>query len=131
MKTTQPHFSGSHPVAALLIPVLYLTSFVFADGPSQCFNLDGFANKAHSPCVPASARNSATHSACCDLGAGQFCTTDGLCLALPQSTTVQAFLFQSGCTDSSLQDATCRTFCAPPGNGIYIPTFLQSAQDRC
>jgi hypothetical protein len=115
MKNTGLQDSQAPLAWGLILLSLFLPGLVFADGPSQCFYLDGST---------ASNRSATTHSSCCHIGSPvnsqDICTTQGLCLWQGASNS-QQFLFQDGCTDSSLKDASCRAPCVPitPSNGLY------------
>ena len=112
------------PYSILFVYLTFLPRLVLADGPAKCFFLDGTLAADHAPCVPASERSHGNHSSCCILGqpAGNdydFCTTGGLCFA-QHSSNSRGFLYQGGCTDSSLADGSCRQHCPPDTAGAFL-----------
>jgi len=116
------HYSPLSPFRLITLIFLF-PQLIISDGPSECFYLDGSAATDHQPCIPAANRSETTHSTCCVLGqpvgnSNDICTEQGLCFA-QQSSNSMAFLFQGGCTDSSLMDEACRSPCAPLNNGEF------------
>jgi hypothetical protein len=111
-------------VRGLILLIIFSPSLAFAAGPAECFFLDGSAATDHSPCIPATNRSETTPSTCCRMGqpvgnSFDICTSQGLCY-FQESTNSLSFLYQGGCTDSSLADATCRWPCAPLTNGEFL-----------
>ena len=85
-----------------------------AAGSSDCFFLDGCSSKL-SPCVPAEKRTSGEHSGFCNLwsppnNAIDVCTTSDLCF-WKEATDARTTVLRNGCTDSSLTDSICTTYC--------------------
>lgn len=90
--------------------------------------MDGSSSNL-SPCVPAENRTSGEHSACCNLGdppnnENDICTNDGLCFWTDANDT-RTMLFRNGCTDRSMKDGACGTYC---GNGNKLK-HMQSPSD--
>lgn len=117
-----------HSLPSLLRGLILLTflfpPLIFSAGPAECFFLDGTAATDHEPCIPATNRSETTHSPCCVLGQPvgnnmDICTSQGLCFG-QRSSNSMGFLYQGGCTDSSLADASCRWPCAPLTNGGFL-----------
>jgi len=115
------HFPALSVRSAMLL--FFLPVAVFSAGPSQCFWLDGTSASDHQPCIPAEYRSNGNHSSCCILGqpvgnSDDICTTGGLCFQ-QRATSSLAWLYQGGCTDSTLSDASCRQYCAPDTSGTF------------
>ena len=121
----------------LLIHIYLFLHFGNAAGPSECFWMDG-SKSGLSPCVPAGKRTSGEHSACCSLGDrreppnndNDICTNDGLCFWTDSNDT-RTMLFRNGCTDSSMIDGACGTYC---GSGsklkhVQTPCHSDGSQD--
>ena len=120
----------------LMLGLLFAIFFrsVIAAGPSRCFNMDGTYNADRQPCIPSDSRASSQHSACCNLDDPlsndyDICTHEGVCF-IQGSSDNRGLLYQDGCTDSSLEDSTCRSHCAPSLGGelpragpfLHLPT---------
>lgn len=105
----------------LLLLSIHFFRYVIAAGPSKCFYHDGTHAADRQPCIPAENRTSDEHSGCCQLGNPvgnniDICTSEGLCLD-QNATDTRRMLYQGSCTDSSLEDRTCRQHCAPDTKG--------------
>lgn len=83
---------------------------------AQCYLRNGsLAPPQYSPCSTSATGQDGSHTQCCDWVNGDICLSSGLCLYPPGG--VVGMLNADGCTDQTMQDASCQTFCSGVSSG--------------
>jgi hypothetical protein len=97
-----------------MLPIALLTSLTLlpslATALAQCYLRNGKpAPSSYSPCNTNATGQTGSHTHCCDWANGDICLSSGLCL-YPSGSVVGMFN-ADGCTDKTMQDASCFPQC--------------------
>jgi hypothetical protein len=76
---------------------------------ATCYSRNGEAVD-YTPCNISATGLAGSHTSCC-LAGNDICLASGLCMVSSQLPNDYAIVHADGCTDKTLQDSSCQTFC--------------------